>query len=1192
MKTFRKQRIVSKVLSVALCLCLIASAFTGIPFREVKEVSAADNYEWTEDYIGNPISQSFYKTSSNLTYNSKTKQFSGKFAKGNEYQLIAKGKVVGSKKTYVSATITWVFKIVESSNNSGTFSLTSGKSHVPSIYVDGAKGEINQSVTIKANSGNMYDNLGFVMGLGDIDKGQTIAFKNISPDRYSFGKSIRQNGNVFTSVESTDSDNHSGDSPFSKMGVVVGNKVKVATSYSFDTNISWSTQGAGFTFNLVYPDLPKVKLSYHPNGGVWQSTVTAKKGSYNGFKKGSKTIWTHSKTNIFAPVTIANKKAEMNQSTINKVIATHTYKWYTTKKNSEGKVIKKNYSKKVTTKRLVKTAKKAKTYTYTYAWTQPTNKAPVRNKAGDIIYETKITFECWKDKAGNIFYPNRANTPLSMIADSNGNKSGTASDNSRHLYAEYKTTITPIAPKVSLTFKANGGKYNGTAGGDDPTKFEWTNAHYLNSAVKLTGNRSFAKNYADDYVSPTTAHETNQTFQGIAAKNIPIPVRPGYRFLGYSTTPTETPNFPESNTGNEAFPAAGFKLTSRIGNYVYAKWQKIQPNVSVISDESYTAEELEEIADGEDDNTEVKEDAIKEEHSEGDYTDDIQYDANGNAIWGYDDDNNPIPVQYDGNGNIIPLDVGETEEDNGPDETANDIEQDTEQDLEEDEVDVPISDNTPKYDTDLSKSGREGFVYNTDTFVYMWVDVKVDCAVLGFYSGAAASLYSTSNGSEYRDETAVGGIWARFSSEDWGDDPRTSAVEGNKLVSDKFVMKNGTTQRLFIGFRTPKYACSGLINVEIMTHAPHGYGMTNFIQNDDTYEWGETNATLAYQVVEKKENTPPDTNFTLPENVDADKDGYVDNHKIDAEGKNYSDIKDQIEDYTNGVEYFNYTAATMPAWFSLNKAYDNRPTTVNNQRNSSWTWWASTMTLYTSPVNFEQKSASAAIPGTYIKPAFNSGKNLIYRNMTGKASIGSGIAEIKLGDSSSELKSTLREIKSGYGVEVNQKAVVNSSGTSTMKSGTKNVSMLIGTKPQSGIAYFPEFLYQKGGLNGVSKPFNRLLELTGTGDDLYLDFTKNAYSPAANGESSRYHFTPLWYPNSFINKYYAEGGATAAIKRPYTVYIESTDSWTPSGKLTSAQYSAVAIEKNLTYDSVAAPGEGGDYDDFNNDAPVIDEKSK
>ncbi|MDR2458097.1 MAG: hypothetical protein LBD41_06420, partial [Clostridiales Family XIII bacterium] len=41
----------------------------------------------------------------------------------------------------------------------------------------------------------------------------------------------------------------------------------------------------------------------------------------------------------------------------------------------------------------------------------------------------------------------------------------------------------------------------------------------------------------------------------------------------------------------------------------------------------------ESIADGEDDNTEVKEDAIKEEHSEGDYTGDIQYDFNGTSPW-------------------------------------------------------------------------------------------------------------------------------------------------------------------------------------------------------------------------------------------------------------------------------------------------------------------------------------------------------------------------------------------------------------------------------------------------------------------------------------------------------------------------------------------------------------------------------
>jgi hypothetical protein len=254
----------------------------------------------------------------------------------------------------------------------------------------------------------------------------------------------------------------------------------------------------------------------------------------------------------------------------------------------------------------------------------------------------------------------------------------------------------------------------------------------------------------------------------------------------------------------------------------------------------------------------------------------------------------------------------------------------------------------------------------------------------------------------------------------------------------------------------------------------------------------------------------------------------------------------------------------MPKWFSKEEAYINRPneTTKNS---ASWSYWTViNADSYTKTPTFTKNTVNASIPYTQIQPAERSGKKLYYNNLTRMDTLGEGNAVINL--------NTLRQIKAGYGIMISQAAVVNQSGATQMRDATV---------PQAGHVYFPEFLYKKGGVNGVTKPFNRMLlydRAKGT-----LEMSENPY----DDEALPWHFLPIWYPRTQINKVRYEH----KVKEPYAAYVETTDAWTPSGKLSTNNFSFIAVKRNYTYDYHIAPGYGGEVDSWQNDEITIDNPS-
>lgn len=116
-------------------------------------------------------------------------------------------------------------------------------------------------------------------------------------------------------------------------------------------------------------------------------------------------------------------------------------------------------------------------------------------------------------------------------------------------------------------------------------------------------------------------------------------------------------------------------------------------------------------------------------------------------------------------------------------------------------------------------------------------------------------------------------------------------------------------------------------------------------------------------------------------------------------------------------------------------------------------------------------------------------------------------------------------LKSGYGVNLTANA--------RMSSGAPSGHI---TKPQTGVAYFPEFSY---------KDYWRLLEVTSPGYAAVFQFKANEYSTY----DRRTHFTPVWFPDG-----------------SYTVYTEIYDAWTPAGMLQVNLNDSLTISDNLFSD--------------------------
>lgn len=101
-----------------------------------------------------------------------------------------------------------------------------------------------------------------------------------------------------------------------------------------------------------------------------------------------------------------------------------------------------------------------------------------------------------------------------------------------------------------------------------------------------------------------------------------------------------------------------------------------------------------------------------------------------------------------------------------------------------------------------------------------------------------------------------------------------------------------------------------------------------------------------------------------------------------------------------------------------------------------------------------------------------------------------------------------KTIRSGYGINLNVSASLNSNAPASSITGVQNV-----------ISYYPEFNYQT---------YSRIFDLISGGLSANFQLKKNKYSTY----NSRVHFTPIWYPNG-----------------TYSVYAKASDAWTPDGML-------------------------------------------
>jgi hypothetical protein len=115
-----------------------------------------------------------------------------------------------------------------------------------------------------------------------------------------------------------------------------------------------------------------------------------------------------------------------------------------------------------------------------------------------------------------------------------------------------------------------------------------------------------------------------------------------------------------------------------------------------------------------------------------------------------------------------------------------------------------------------------------------------------------------------------------------------------------------------------------------------------------------------------------------------------------------------------------------------------------------------------------------------------------------------------------------KEMKSGYGVEINV--------TSTVGSRAPDSHV---TAAQTAVTYFPEFEYAT---------YWRILDPFVDELDTVFHFKHNKYSTY----NDRVHFTPLWYPDG-----------------TYTVYTYVADAWTPAGMLSLGMDDSVTIKGNV-----------------------------
>jgi hypothetical protein len=281
--------------------------------------------------------------------------------------------------------------------------------------------------------------------------------------------------------------------------------------------------------------------------------------------------------------------------------------------------------------------------------------------------------------------------------------------NTRKVYAAYGVTIEKkVVETGNLIFHGNGGVF-----GEDEETFAW-NGIPGNSKVTATTATNFTGN------TPTT-----RTYRALIAgvsdvsKSVQIPVRPGYKFLGYAATPApSSANYPNNNANAGAWPSAGVTIPKNGGTkIVYARWQKIQPTIE-IEGEDYSDDEI----------ADLEEEIEEQEEEEG--SEEIEEEEGETVDGGEENDEDYV----------APTDGSITEEDGGTidvDDPGGDDAEDDEEDSDDEYVPPDKSVKTPKYDTDLSTPGNEGFVYRTNQFVYMWVDIKTDCAVMPFYSTQA-----------------------------------------------------------------------------------------------------------------------------------------------------------------------------------------------------------------------------------------------------------------------------------------------------------------------------------------------------------------------------------------------------------------------------------------------------------------------
>lgn len=135
-------------------------------------------------------------------------------------------------------------------------------------------------------------------------------------------------------------------------------------------------------------------------------------------------------------------------------------------------------------------------------------------------------------------------------------------------------------------------------------------------------------------------------------------------------------------------------------------------------------------------------------------------------------------------------------------------------------------------------------------------------------------------------------------------------------------------------------------------------------------------------------------------------------------------------------------------------------------------------------------------------------------------SIGYTEVSVMTDHNTSEANTDKDKTKSGYGVEVSVKS--NVVGNSSNCTGV-----------QTFCAYFPEYNYKRYRRDGMN-PGATLLDT--------IELPINLYSIKKN----RVHFMPIWYPDG-----------------DYEVYVETFDSWTPAGMLSSTGVGGIEIEGNL-----------------------------